>query len=136
MKARFVGTAAGLVSASFVLATTSAHAGGSISLDEAVERIFKASPALVAEVAVVRKRLPDPSVAITCDAEIRLGNSWRHLSATRIVPIECEFRDRTLTVNGKVTFKDAKGRILTEIGPKTFRNAVTVEQTDLTWTWE
>lgn len=135
MKARLIGAvAAGLLSAT-ILATPAA-AGGSISLDDALDEIFKASPALVAEIRAVRNRLPDPGVSITCDADIRLGNSWEHLSGTRVVPIECEFRDRTLTVNGKVTFKDAKGRILREIGPKTFRNAVKVEQTDLTWTWE
>lgn len=118
------------------LAVAPASAGGSISLDDALDEIFKASPKLVAEVEAARKREPDPTANVICDAEIRLGSSWEHLSATRVVPIECYFTGKTLKVNGKVTFKDAKGRILREIGPKTFRNAVTVEQTDLTWTWE
>lgn len=118
------------------LGAAPAVAGGSLSLDDALTDIFKASPKLVAEVEAARRREPDPTANVICDADIRLGSSWEHLSATRVVPIECYFTGKTLKVNGKVTFKDAKGRILREIGPKTFRNAVTVEQTDLTWTWE
>ncbi len=118
------------------LCVTPAVAGGSLSLEDALADIFNASPKLVAEVEAARRREPDPTADVICDADIRLGSSWVHLSATRVVPIECYFTGRTLKVNGKVTFKDAKGRILREIGPRTFRNAVTVEQTDLTWTWE
>jgi hypothetical protein len=127
--------AAVLLALGAVLAPTRALAGGSISLEDALAEIFVASPPLVAEIDAAVKREGRPTADITCDADIRLGGAWEHLSATRVVPIECEIAGKTLRVDGKVTFRDAKGRVLTEIGPKMFRRAVKVEQTDLTWTW-
>lgn len=118
------------------LAASAASAGGSIGLDDILSEVAAGTPALVADIEKALKSDGRAAADVGCVADIRLGNQWVELGGMRLVPITCEIGGRTLRIDGTVTFRDAKGRVLREIGPKTFRNAVTVEQTNLKWTWK
>lgn len=113
-----------------------ASAGGSMSLEDAITEIFATSPTLVAEVRAAVARDDRPPAEIVCIAETRLGNRWVMLGGVRILPVDCEIAGRTLRVEGTVTFRDGKGRVLRRIDEETFRKAETVEQTDLRWVWK
>lgn len=117
-------------------AATPALAGGSIGLDDVLTDVAASTPALVGEIDAAVKKAGVTPADVVCAAEIRLGNQWIELGGTRIVPIECEIGGRALTITGTVTFRDAKGRALKPSDPKTYKAAVTVEQTDLKWTWK
>ena len=115
---------------------TPAWAGGSLGLDEAIAEIFVADPALVAEIEAAVKRDGRAAEDIVCVAGNRLGSAWTMLGGVRVLPIDCAIDGRTLHVEGRVVFRDGRGRVLEGYGPKTRTAAESVEQTDLHWVWK
>jgi hypothetical protein len=121
-----------------LLAPADARAEGSLGLDEVLQAV-KANQRLVTEIDVALRRRDIKVREVICIAA-RHGNQWRHLSGGRVAPYQCEIGDQTLRIEAQVSYWDARGRRLGELGKAPervlFERAVSFRQTEFRWTWK
>jgi hypothetical protein len=118
--------------ASFVLAT-SAHAGGSLGLEEVLTAVAKA-PKVVAEIDAELEKSSLKAADVICSAA-RHGNHWKFLGGGRAAPYECEIGKRSISIDADRIYLDAKGKSLGDLDKADPKRARTFREDNFSWTW-
>jgi hypothetical protein len=115
---------------------TAALAEGSVGFDEVMQ--FAAQNRRLAneiKSSIREQRLRQTD--IQC-AAARFGNQWTHLGGDRAPPFTCHIGNRALTINGKIDFFDADGRLIKGgmDNPAIFRKAHSFKGKKPNWSWQ
>jgi hypothetical protein len=113
-----------------LLASTAGQAGGSLPMNEVVNRLAGQSPALMIEIAQRVKANALQLSDIVCTGT-RLGRHFTHLGGLRIPTFRCDIGQSVLILEGDTNFYDAAGA--PEAGPDT---AVYAVSSSPSWNWE
>ena len=125
-------TACGVIAAT-LLTVASAHAEGSLGLDEVITAVAK-SPNLVAEIQAELAKNKLKADGVTCIAA-RHGNQWKYLGGGRAAPYECEIGKRTVQIEADRVYFDERGRLLGDLDKADPKHAKTFREDNFRWTW-
>lgn len=124
-------------SATFGMAT-GARAGGSLPLSE-VQALLAPHKDVTAAIDGLVAANPGGADGVVCTG-VRLGNQWQFLGGARIPPFECRIGAKSIEIDAKVRFFDAKGKeVGAAAGPdqsitdKTFKKAKSFRIEAPTW---
>lgn len=120
------------LAASFSLAT-SAHAGGSLGLEEVLTAVAKA-PKVVAEINAELEKNSVKAADVICTAA-RHGNHWKFLGGGRAAPYECEIGKRSISIDADRIYFDSKGKSLGDLDKADPKRAKTFREDNFRWTW-
>jgi hypothetical protein len=107
--------------------------GGTIMLDELMP-LFRKSEALQREIAEALGRSGKKHEDVICSG-MRFPGSWGHLGGMRVSPYTCDFGGRWLSVKADVRITGPGGRVYDTVTSAAMKNATTVSETNLTWSW-
>jgi predicted pyridoxine 5'-phosphate oxidase superfamily flavin-nucleotide-binding protein len=116
-----------------LLAVASAHAEGSLGLDEVITAVAK-SPKLVAEIQAELVKNNLKANGVTCIAA-RHGNHWTYLGGGRAAPYECEIGKRTIRIEADRVYFDERGRLLGDLDKADPKHAKTFREDNFRWAW-
>jgi hypothetical protein len=121
------------IATAILLAVASAHAEGSLGLDEVITAVAK-SPNLVAEIQTELAKNNLKAEGVTCIAA-RHGNQWKYLGGGRAAPYECEIGKRTVNIEADRVYFDERGRLLGDLDKADPKHAKTFREDNFRWTW-
>ncbi len=121
------------VTAATMLAAATAHAEGSLGLDDVFIAVAK-SPKLVAEIQAELAKNNLKADGVTCIAA-RHGNHWTYLGGGRAAPYECEIGKRTIRIEADRVYFDERGRLLGDLDKADPKHAKTFREDNFRWTW-
>jgi hypothetical protein len=119
-----------------LLGLTAALAGGSVGFDE-VMQFAAQNRKLEKEIKSSIREQRLRQIDIQCVAA-RFGNQWTYLGGDRAPPFTCQIGNRVLTINSKLDFFDAAGRLIKGgmDNPDIFRKAHTFKGKRPAWSWQ
>lgn len=120
------------LAASFSLAA-SAHAGGSLGLEEVLTAVAKAQK-VVAEINAELEKNSVKAADVICTAA-RHGNHWKFLGGGRAAPYECEIGKRSISIDADRIYFDSKGKSLGDLDKADPKRAKTFREDNFRWTW-
>lgn len=121
------------VTAATMLGAATAHAEGSLGLDDVFIAVAK-SPKLVAEIQAELAKNNLKADGVTCIAA-RHGNHWTYLGGGRAAPYECEIGKRTIRIEADRVYFDERGRLLGDLDKADPKHAKTFREDNFRWTW-
>jgi hypothetical protein len=107
--------------------------GGTLPLDDLMP-LIKKTPALQREIIAALVRIGKKDSEVICSG-MRFPGQWVNLGGLRVSPYACQFGRRWLSIKADVRITDKAGRVYETITPQAMKNAATVTESKLSWTW-